>query len=52
MRAAKIVRELSGQKGTEGLTELQKKIYEYIKLKKKATAKEITAKFRLTSKEL
>jgi len=30
--SAKLARKAAGQRGTEGLTELQKKIYEYVKV--------------------
>ena len=45
-------RESQGLKGSEGLTELQKSIYEHIKGKGKVTAEEILAKFNLTESEL
>ena len=40
-------REIAGLEGTEGLTELQKKIYEFVKVKEKATREEILANFNI-----
>ena len=45
-------RESTGLVGTEGLTELQKKIYEFVKVKEKATREEILAKFNIKEMEL
>ncbi len=45
-------RESAGLKGTEGLTELQKKIYEFIREKGKVTREEILANFNLRDTEL
>ena len=45
-------RESQGLKGSEGLTEVQKAIYEHIKEKGKATAEELMAEFNLSESEL
>ena len=45
-------RESGGLEGTEGLTEQQRKIYEFVKRKRKATREEILAKFNLKATEL
>jgi len=51
-RSKKIFRESHGLQGTEGLTELQKGIYEYIKLQGKATRMDLQEKFSLSPTEL
>jgi hypothetical protein len=45
-------RESSSTTGEEGLTPVQKEIYEYIKIKKKATPSEIMTKFNTAQGEL
>jgi late competence protein required for DNA uptake (superfamily II DNA/RNA helicase) len=45
-------RESTGFKGGEGLTPLQKEIYEFIKNKGKVTAEEVMINFKLTQREL
>ena len=45
-------RESTGSKGGEGLTPLQKEIYEFIKNKGKVTAEEVMINFKLTQREL
>jgi hypothetical protein len=45
-------RDTLGLKGIEGLTPLQKQIYEFVKNKGKATALEVTANFNLTQNDL
>ena len=45
-------RESAGLKGTEGLTEQQKKIYEFVKAKGKVTREEILVNFNLKDAEL
>ena len=45
-------RESSGQQGTEGLTELQKSIYEIVKSKDKVTGEEITANLGISQHDL
>lgn len=45
-------RKLAGQTGTEGLTELQKNIYQFVKEKGKITRPEIAAHFNLQQWEL
>jgi hypothetical protein len=50
--SAKMARKAAGQKGTEGLTELQKEIYEYVKANGKVTPEAIAKKFTLSAPEL
>jgi len=45
-------RESSGLKGVEGLTPLQKEIYEFIKSQGKATGEEVMTRFNITQHEL
>jgi len=45
-------RESAGLVGNEGLTELQKKIYEFVKAKGKVTREEILANFNIKEMEL
>lgn len=45
-------RESSGLKGSEGLTELQEAIYDFIKYSSKVTGEEIMKKFNLTESQL
>lgn len=52
VRSAKIAREKSGQKGTEGLLPLQKEVYDYLKEHGKATRQEVMEKFSFDQKEL
>ena len=52
VQAAKTHRETLGLKGTEGLTELQKAIYTFIKEQGKATKQELTDHFKLPIWEL
>ncbi len=51
-RSKKIFRDSHGLKGTDGLTDLQKQIYEFIQEKGKATRTEIAERFRLPAVEL
>lgn len=51
-RSKKIFRESHGLEGTDGLTDLQKEIYEYIESKGKATRMELMEKFKLPASEL
>lgn len=46
------VRENMGLEGTEGLTELQKAIYEFIKSRCRATGEEVMENFRLSQQEM
>ncbi|MHA1378646.1 MAG: hypothetical protein ACTSRG_09715 [Candidatus Helarchaeota archaeon] len=48
----KKLRETLGQTGTEGLSEIQKKIYEMIKSNKQVTIEELASKFKLKSQEV
>ena len=45
-------REHLGLKGEEGLTELQKKVYEFIKSKNKVIWEEVMANFNLSEAEM
>ncbi len=45
-------RQDAGQKGTEGLTELEKEIYEFVRSKGRATREEVMAKFGLSAQDL
>jgi recombinational DNA repair protein (RecF pathway) len=45
-------RESAGLEGTEGLTELQQKIYDFVKAKGKVTREEIMANFNIKEMEL
>lgn len=49
---AKLKRKQDGQQGTDGLTELQKQIYEYVKANGKVTPEAVAEKFQLTPWEL
>jgi hypothetical protein len=51
-RSKKIFRESHGLEGTDGLTDLQKEIYEFIRARGKATRQEIAEKFNLPPTEL
>lgn len=50
--SAKLSRKLAGQTGTEGLTQLQKDIYEFVKEKGKVTPEEVAKNFNLSAQEL
>ena len=52
VRSKKIFRESHGLEGTDGLTDLQNRIYEYIQQKGKATKAELMERFQLPSPEL
>ena len=45
-------RESLGLKGTEGLTELQTKVYEFVKSKGKVAREEVMEKFNLSEAEM
>ncbi len=45
-------RERAGQKGEEGLTDMEKKIYEFVRSKGRATRQEVMAKFALSAQDL
>jgi late competence protein required for DNA uptake (superfamily II DNA/RNA helicase) len=45
-------REQSGLKGTEGLTDLQKEIYAFVKTSGKVTPEEMMKRFGLSGKEM
>jgi len=51
-RSKRIFRDSHGLEGTEGLTDLQKEIYEYIQTKGKATMMELMKQFKLPPTEL
>lgn len=50
--SAKMSRKMAGQTGTDGLTQLQKDIYEYVKEKGKVTPEEVAKNFNLSAGEL
>lgn len=50
--SAKLSRKLAGQQGTDGLTELQKDIYEFIKKEGPVTHEQIMNKFQLAKWQL
>jgi late competence protein required for DNA uptake (superfamily II DNA/RNA helicase) len=52
VRSKQIFRESHGLEGTDGLTDLQKEIYEYILQKGKATKAELMERFQIPSPEL
>ncbi len=52
VQLVKNVRKTLGQEGAEGLTKLQREIYEYIKTKGQALPKDVTNRFNITLKEL
>jgi predicted HTH transcriptional regulator len=52
VHSAKTHRAMYGQTGTDGLTELQKNIYEYVKKQGKATKPELISTFGLSALEL
>ena len=45
-------RQSAGQKGTEGLTDLGKEIYEFVRSQGRATREEVMAKFGLSAQDL
>ncbi len=49
---AKKHRQATGQRGTEGLLEIQKNIYEYLQRNSKATREELIKEFDLSEEEL
>ena len=51
-RSKKIFRKSHGLEGTDGLTDLQKEIYDYIQTRGKATRMELTEEFKLPATEL
>jgi len=51
-RSKLIFRESHGLTGTEGLTELQKNIYEFVKNREKTTREELAKEFGLKAVEL
>jgi hypothetical protein len=52
VRSKQIFRESHGLEGTNGLTDLQKEIYEYIREKGKATKAELMTRFQIPMHEL
>ena len=52
VHSAKLTRKLAGQEGTDGLTELQKKIYEYVKTTGKVTPDALMQKFQLSEAQM
>lgn len=51
VHSAKTIRKLSGQKGTDGLTELQKQIFDFVQSKKQVEYDELLQIFNLSTKE-
>ncbi len=51
-RSKRVFRESRGLEGTDGLTDLQKEIYEFIRDKGKATRAELMERFKLPPTEL
>jgi hypothetical protein len=52
VRAATCARETIGLRGTDGLSALQKAIYEFVTSRGKVTREEITERFRLPQHEM
>lgn len=52
VHSAKLTRKLSGQEGTEGLTKLQKDIYEYVKNNGKVTPDALMTTFQLSENQM
>lgn len=52
VHSAKMHRQMSGQTGTEGLTDMQKEIYDYVKEKGQATREELAEHFALPWSEM
>lgn len=50
--SAKLSRKLAGQKGTQGLTELQKRIYEYVKINGRVTPEALANEFQLSASQV
>ncbi len=50
--SAKMARKLAGQKGADGLTQLQKEIYEYVKVNGKVTPEALMKKFQLSETQM
>ncbi len=50
--SARLARKLAGHEGTQGLTELQKDIYEYVKSNGKVTPEDLAGKFQLAKWQL
>lgn len=52
VHSAKTVRELTGQKGAEGLTDLQKQIFDLVKSKGQVEYNDLVQTFKLSNQEL
>ncbi|UCE37456.1 MAG: hypothetical protein JSW00_18700 [Thermoplasmata archaeon] len=52
VNSAKRFRELTGQKGTDGLSDLQKQIYDLVQSKGKVEPDELIQTFNLSTKQL
>ncbi len=50
--SAKVSRRMAGQEGTDGLTELQKDIYDFVKAEGPVTHEQIMKKFKLAKWQL
>jgi late competence protein required for DNA uptake (superfamily II DNA/RNA helicase) len=51
-RSKRVFRESHGLEGTEGLTDQQKEIYEFIKIKGKVTMPELVERFKVPQPDL
>jgi hypothetical protein len=51
-RSKRVFRESHGLEGTDGLTDLQKEIYEFIQARSKATRAELMERFKLPATEM
>ena len=51
-RSKRVFREGHGLEGTDGLTDQQKEIYEFIRVKEKVTMPELAERFRLSQADM
>ncbi len=51
VQGAKVARRMAGHQGTDGLTDLQKAIYEYVKAEGKVTQKDLMVEFKMTDEQ-
>ena len=52
VRSARFTREKLGQKGTDGLLPIQKRIYDYVQENGEVTREQVAKEFKLEQKEL
>ncbi|MDF2570405.1 MAG: hypothetical protein K0R55_2009 [Sporomusa sp.] len=52
VHSAKVTRKLAGQEGTDGLTELQKNVYNFINIEGPVTGEQIMYKFSLSKLQM